>query len=86
MEETILSLAKDSMAERWYSENLPFSSSVRSVRAGMEPLTVLKAIWPSLEERALSQFLAPPGCLAPSGRVKESARKSKTPSVPGTGK
>ncbi len=82
----MVSLEKSSMAERWYSENFFFSSSVRSVRAGMEPLTVLKATWPSLEEMQLSQFLAPPGCLAFSGRVKESARKSKMPLVPGTGK
>ncbi len=47
---------------------------------------MLKAFWPSAEPTVMSQSLLPSTFFVPLGRVKESARKSKTPSVPGTGK
>jgi hypothetical protein len=80
---TMVSLAKDAMAVCWYSLK---SFGLASVRAGMEPLALLNAVWPSSEPTVSSHALAPASCGAPTGSVKESARKSKMPSVPGTGK
>ncbi len=71
-----MSLPNDSIAVCWYSEN---SAGSASVRAGMEPLALLNATWPSSQPTVSSHALAPSGCRAPTGRVNESARKSNTP-------
>src|SRR5690606_38527455 len=81
-EDTMVSFENDSIALRWYSEN---SDGSASVRAGMEPFALLNATWPSSEPTVSSHALAPSASGAPTGRVNESARKSNTPSVPGTG-
>ena len=46
---------------------------------------MLSAFWPSAELTVSSQARAALSCTAPTGSVNESARKSKTPTVPGVG-
>jgi hypothetical protein len=51
----------------------------------MEPLTGLKASWPSFDPAMVSQAMAASRWGAPTGRTKESDRNWKLPAVPGTG-
>src|SRR5512138_844872 len=77
---TTLLLAQSLAAFCEYSLNLLGS---QSVRAQIEPLSGLKASWPSFEAATVSQSMVPSGFLLPTGRTKLSARKTKMPWVPG---
>jgi hypothetical protein len=62
-----------------------YGAGSASIRAGIEPLSGLNRFCPLADPHSISHFLASVSLREPVGRVNESERKSKIPSVPGDG-